>query len=42
MVYGYPCFTKTNLNDYLIIFTDSYIDAQNEDADLFQFKLTYK
>ena len=42
MLYGYPCFTKTNLNDYLIIFTDSYVDTQNEDADLFQFRLGYK
>ena len=42
MLYGYPCFTKTNLNDYLIIFTDSNIDTQNEDTDLFQFRLDYK
>ena len=42
MFYGYPCFARTSTNDYIIVFTDSHIDTQNEDADLFQFILSYK
>lgn len=42
MFYGYPAFTKTNNDKYLIVFTDSSFDGENEDADLFQFTIQYQ
>ena len=40
--YGYPNYTQTNDNTYLIMFTGSSYDGVNEDADLFQFTIQYQ
>ena len=40
--YGYPAMTLTKDNQYLVVFTESYLDAENEDADLYQFYIYFE
>ncbi|MFT7900753.1 MULTISPECIES: sialidase family protein [Flavobacteriaceae] len=42
--YGYPCYAKifNKKNDFLIMVTDSYNDGVNEDADHYQFKISFE
>lgn len=39
--YGYPAYTKTIDGKYVVIFTESFVDSVNEEADLYQFVLSY-
>jgi hypothetical protein len=42
MLYGYSSYTKTKENKYLIVFTDSSFDGENEDANMYQFTIQYQ